>query len=170
MIRLLPEEEPIADLRLGLIQTITEDIFTGRTMVLTNKRLWLLKKRLFSNSTSVVFLKDITTIEARRTIELARAIVAVFFVLWGLSGLFGSFVMIAQLGNREAGLAVGIACCLAIPLLSVGIWFALNVASNSVFIYTSMKPIQFRLALSFSTKQIEGFVNRVQSAMMHYKR
>jgi hypothetical protein len=66
MIRLLPKEDPIADLQLGLIQTITEDMFTRRTMVLTNMRLWLFKKRLFSNTTSVVFLKDMTSIRFRR--------------------------------------------------------------------------------------------------------
>jgi hypothetical protein len=168
-IKLLPNERPLADLRRGLLQTITEEIVGRRTMVLTNKRLWLIHRRLFSYSTTVVFLKDITSIEARRTFSIAHCIGAAFSLLFALGGVIGSLALLADDGMRALGPAAAGAGSCGLPLLALGVYSALTVVSNSIFINTSMKPIEFQLGLSLSMQRIEVFVNRVQSTMAQYK-
>jgi hypothetical protein len=119
MISLLPDEKPIADLRLGLVQIISEDIFRRRTMVLTNRRLWLIEKRIFSNSASILFLRDITTVETKRTVNLIHCIGAALFSLWGLASLaYVPFGASKDLGI-EGAFAIGI--CWGLPLLAFGV-------------------------------------------------
>jgi hypothetical protein len=164
LISLLPDEQPLADLRRGRLQTVSEEIVGRRTMVLTDKRLWLIHKRMLSFSTTVVFLKDITAIEAKRTIRGTYIAVA---ILYGFVGLI--LTAVAASGSikktEEAGLAgVGGIVCLAI-----GVSCALGAVSNAVCIYTTMKPIEFRLTLRFPIRRIQSFVNEVQTAMSQFK-
>jgi hypothetical protein len=162
MVCLLPKERPVADLRLGIIQTITEDIFARRTMVLSDRRLWLIEKQLFSHSISIVFLKDITAIEARHTLQWARCLFASLFMLAGL------IIIVANV-RPEHSLSLASSFWGSLICFIAALLLYLFAFTKSVFVYTTMKSIQFRLALTFSTKQIEAFVNSVQNAMSQYK-
>jgi hypothetical protein len=143
VINLLENEEPLADLRRGAIQRLTADILSLKTIVLTNKRLILIKKRVGSFDKKYIFLKDVQSLESIRKFNIPLLVLAIFLAL-------------VALGTLSSTPVLGY-------LLSAGVVFcAINVKKNIFRISTMTENLDFLLKLNFSTDLADRFIDRCQ--------
>jgi hypothetical protein len=149
MIELLEGEQIVADLRKGVMQRMTEDVFLKSTLLLTNKRLVLVKKKLGAFSKQYIFLKDIQGLSSQRAFNLWLVIPAILVLALGVTHLI--------VGHNERDLqkvaAVELIVAAILAFLSVGYRIRISTTSDNVF---------FRLERGFGMERADKFIGAVQ--------
>jgi hypothetical protein len=162
MINFLEGEEPLADLRHGAIQRITDDIFSLKTIILTNKRLIMIVQRLGSFNKKFIFLKDVTSLESVRVLNIPLLIATICM------GLIGLIIMNSALGaqvavaHRVRGEGINPGTILGLIMLVCAGLTALAIKKNALRISTQSENIDFMLEKNFSTDLVDNFIDRTQ--------
>jgi len=162
MLQLLEKEEVIADLRRGLIQRITDDILGLKTVILTNKRLILINKKMGSFQKKYIFLKDVQSIESLRSFNIAALIASIISFIVLISMLSSS----SPSSTPESVIKTGI----EFVCLLFGVVLIFSLRTNVFRISTTTEDIDFILTRSISTTRLEPFIELAQIEINKQKR
>ena len=159
MIQLLEKEEVRADLRRGLIQRLTNDLWQLRTIILTNQRLALIVKRLGSFEKQYIFLKDVQGIASSRSLSIGALLALCVTVPLAVVGIWAQ----TQSSFGAERVVISLAATIASIVL------LLNLKSNVIRISTMTEDISFRLDKKLGTDSADRFVELAQKEIAHQK-
>ena len=145
MFELLDGEAPVADLTKGGIQRVSEDLFLAKNMILTNKRLVLVNRRLGTYEKQYLFLKDITGLESKRIVDIGGIVVGLVFFLGAVPFLLAG----------KAWPVIGVALFLG------GLSLLLGCVRSGIRISTTTENYFFPLARTFSPGRADSFLDLV---------
>ena len=144
----LDGEAIIADLRRSVAQRLTDNPFRARNMILTNKRLIVVDKRLGSFKKEYVFLRDLQGVTSYRKLKIGLLLFIIALAL------FGTAVLIASDADHKPIGLISLLLCLLLGL---------SVRKSLLRVSSIATTIDFDLGLRFSLRKADRFVHIVQS-------
>jgi hypothetical protein len=151
MINLLEGEEVIADLRQGSVQRLSDDLFLKKTIILTNKRLILVRKKFGAFEKQYIFLKDVSSLISIRKYNLQ--------ILLGIIILVTLSVLSINGGNISVGSLFAVVALTSV----IALW------DHKIVVSTGTMNIFYTLEKRFDTKLADHFIEICQVEINKYK-
>lgn len=157
MLTLLEDEQLISDLSSRPLQSLTDQILSTRTIILTNKRLVLIDRKMGSYKKEYIFLQDVQGLSSVRRFNIIRLIVDILVWMVAVDILWNSVKF--EGGGLIPGIVAG----------ALGLVLAFTVVKYGIVVATSYGRFELTVERRLAVRFTEGFLDQVQQHMAKVK-